>query len=102
MIEDNKIRYRIKNDNEDGKENIWRYMHYDSHTTKEQKITTMKACLKKVHNLASDKEMLSYSGVNKLVEFARLQYPKKEMKRVCSQIARETRCSTWFRIRDYI
>ena len=41
MIEDNKIRYRIKNDNENGKEDIWRYMHYDSHTTKEQKITTL-------------------------------------------------------------
>ena len=48
--------------------------------------------------MASDSKQLFFSGVEKLKEFARLEYPKGIRKFMCGVMARDTEDLTWFRI----
>ena len=70
-IEDNAIRHWLKNVNSPGQPpTVWRYAHFDSHADFTQKRATLMACLRKVHNMASDAAMLRDSAARKLFEFA--------------------------------
>jgi len=51
--DDNNITYWLKNANEDGRCNVWRYQHFHSYSPFLQKRALVTACLKKVHNMAS-------------------------------------------------
>ena len=68
----------------------------------EQKCTTLRACLKKVQNAASDDAALVTSGRKKLIEFLRLNYPLKLLWRTCTTLGVNTRNTAWFRIRDIL
>ena len=93
------ITYRLKNDNEKGEEpQIWRYHHFQSYGHYVQKRATLLASLKKVHHMASDATQLFFSGVDKLKEFSRLDYPRGIRKFMCGIMARDTEDSTWYKI----
>ena len=74
-IEGPSIRHKLKNDNEGGREKVWRYQHWESNTPFLQKRATLTACLRKVQQQASDKARLGASTLDKLAEFRRLRYP---------------------------
>ena len=60
------------------------------------------ACLQKVHTMASDYDAIVTSGLHKVIEFLRLNYPKKMLWSACTTMAVKTRNTAWFRIRDRI
>ena len=62
----------------------------------------MQACLRKVHNTASDDHVLWLSAVQKLAEFRRLQYPWHMLYLACTTLGVATRNTTWFRVRDTV
>ena len=70
-LNNNKIRTRLKNDNERSIK-IWRYHHYYSQIDYKIKRATLLAALRKVHHMASDKQQLTLSALAKLREFAEL------------------------------
>ena len=100
FVNDDGIRYRIKNVNEEGENRVWRYHRYDSYCHVQQKRATMVAILRKLHVMASDNEQLWYSGVQKLYEFEQLGYPRSLRTYACATLAKSTGNTTWFRIRD--
>ena len=100
-IEDNAIRHWLKNVNSPGQPpTVWRYAHFDSHADFTQKRATLMACLRKVHNMASDAAMLRDSAARKLFEFAALGYPRKLLWTACTTLGVATRDPTWFRVRE--
>ena len=93
------VSYRLKNNNEgNGESQIWRYQHFHSYGNYTQKRATLLASLRKVHHMASDSQQLFFSGVDKLKEFANLEYPKGIRKFMCGIMARDTDDFTWYRI----
>ena len=99
----NLIQHWLKNDNERGQQpKIWRYAHFNSHHPFAQKRSVMMACLKKVHKMASDSQVLSSSGTQKVAEFKALQYPQKMLWAACTTMGVTTRDTAWFRVRDQI
>ena len=69
-----RIRHWLKNDNpQGGPPKIWRYQHFASYCSFEQKRATLMACLKKVHGMANDGAALYQSALKKLAEFRELQ-----------------------------
>ena len=93
------ISFRLKNDNEGRNEpQIWRYHHFQSYGNYTQKRATLLASLRKVHHMASDSKQLFFSGVDKLKEFANLDYPKGIRKFMCGIMARDTEDFTWYKI----
>ena len=98
---ENEIRHWLKNENRPGEApKIWRYAHFHSHMAYDQKKAVLKACLKKVHKMASDNTALRASAINKLQEFGRLKYPYKLLWTMCTTLGVETRNPTWFDVRD--
>ena len=100
FIEENVIRFRLKNANESGKA-VWRYHHYESYSQFQQKRATLMACLRKVSKVASDNEQLWISAVAKLDEFRQLGYPRSLRTYACAIQGRDTRNTTWFRVRAH-
>ena len=99
----NRVRHWLKNQNAPGREpKVWRYAHFKSHAPFQQKRSVMMACLKKVHSMASDPHVLRGSAVQKLAEFARLQYPRRLLWSACTTMGVHTRNPAWFRARDEI
>ena len=47
-VEDDYIHFRLKNVNEGCDRKVWRYQPFDSYSTREQKVATLIATLKKV------------------------------------------------------
>ena len=92
--------YWLKNDNEDGVTRVWRYQHFWSHTSYEQKRAVLTSCLLKVHQMASNKSVLRTSAAAKLREFARLRYPRHMLKAACTYIAASRGERTWLDVRD--
>ena len=93
------ISYRLKNDNEGRTEpQIWRYHHFQSYGSYIQKRATLLAALWKVHHMASDSKQLLFSGIEKLKEFEKLDYPKGIRKYMCGILARETDNYMWYAI----
>ena len=99
---DGTIRHWLKNDNEQGQNNVWRYHHYHSHMPHLQKRAILTACLRKVHTMASDKEVLATSATYKIQEFLRLQYPPQMVRAACTYLAASTAEKTWLDVRDAI
>ena len=99
---DNTFSYYLKNDNEDGKQKIWRYQHFRSYSPYLQKRALLTACLKKVQKMASDTHVLKKSALDKIHEFQRLQYPKYMLKHACTFVAASMGVREWLDVRDQI
>lgn len=101
MVDDkNGIRYKVKNDHEDGVTRVWRYQHFCSHTPYIQKRVVLTSCLLKVHKMAGDNEMRYYSAIAKINEFKKLGYPRHMLKAACTYIAATQGERSWLDIRD--
>ena len=64
-----------------------------------QKKALVKACLRKVHTMASNEGNLRTSAMCKLTEFIRLGYPEPILKQICNYIATTTGKGIWIDIR---
>jgi hypothetical protein len=70
-VEGGRIRHWLKNDNpRDGPTRVWRYHHFASYCSYEQKRATLMACMKKVHAMASDESVLHVSALQSWKSFA--------------------------------
>ena len=102
-IRGGEIRHWLKNDNELGKPTkVWRYQHWASCCSFEQRRATLSACLKKVHGMSSDSEVLVQSAIQKLDEFRRLAYPRSVLRGACTYMAGCTACYAWIRVRHVV
>ena len=94
------IRHWLKNVNPiGGPAMVWRYQHWASCCSFEQKRATLSACLKKVHSMASDGDAVVASALQKLDEFRQLAYPKSVLRGACTYMAACTACYAWIRVR---
>ena len=100
VIEHNKIRFRLKNDNEDGSTKVWRYQHFDSNTPFLQKRATLTACLRKTQSMASDPRMMMRGALAKIAEFRKLRYPISVIDNACTFLAASQGEGTWITIRN--
>ena len=88
----NNIQYWLKNDNHPNvPPKTWRYAHFHSHMAYNQKKAVLKACLQKVHKMASDNTARRISAIHKLVEFGKLGYPYKLLWSMCTTMGVESR-----------
>ena len=94
-VKGGKIEYRLKNTNAEGGKKVWRYHSFDSYTPNTQKVSTMKAVLKKVDKMASDQAQRWRSAIYKLEEFSRLGYPAVIRRHACLAIAEEVDTALW-------
>ena len=101
LDERGELRHWLKNDNADGSDRIWRYQHFGSHAPYKQKRAVLTACLRKVHQHASDEKALILSAIQKMREFERLFYPRHMLKAACTFMAASLRSPVWFDIRDH-
>jgi len=85
-IENNRIRFKLKNDNETHIDTVWRYQHWESNSTFLQKRATLTACLRKVQSMASDPVCLGDSALAKIAEFRRLRYPLSVCQKACNYL----------------
>ena len=76
-VDGNEIKHKLKNDNEDGSNRIWRYQHWYANTPFLQKRATLTACLRKVQHQASNPAIMGSSALDKIAEFRRLRYALK-------------------------
>jgi len=103
QIRGNSIWHWLKNDNVRGQPpKVWRYHHFASYCSFEQKRATLMACLKKVHRMASDRYVLQCSALQKLEEFHRLQYPTAVLRGVCTYMAACTSQYGWIQVREIV
>ena len=97
------VRHWLKNENPiGGPAKVWRYQHWASYCSFEQKRATLSACLKKVHGMASDPDAVYQGGLQKLDEFRRLAYPKTVLRGACTYMAACTSCFAWIRVRRIV
>ena len=96
------VRFWLKNANAGGVKKLWRYQHFDSYATYEQKRATLTVCLRKVQRMASDRDALESSGRDKIREFVDLGYPRRMLKAICNFLGASTRERGWFDVRDSI
>ena len=83
---------------------IWRYKDFRSHAPFAQKRALITMMMSKVHKMASDKESLTTSALQKLAEFARLGYPPGLLRGVCNYMYMfaTTRVGAWIDARDQL
>ena len=81
---------------------VWRYNHFHSHGSVIQKRATLTACLRKVENMASTKDLMVQSARTKLQEFKNLAYPNSILKGVCTFLAATTGNDAWIAVRSTI
>ena len=97
------IRHWLKNENPmGGPPKVWRYQHFASNCSFEQKRATMTACLKKVQSQASDQDTIFSTALVKLDEFRRLAYPKPVLRGACTYMAACTSSFAWIRVRRVV
>ena len=90
-VKENRFRHWLKNDNTTERPHtIWRYQHFASATSFQQKRAVIMACTQKIQRMASDKKAIYDSAVQKLAEFARLKYPISVLRGVCTYMAATT------------
>ena len=65
-----------------------------------QKRATLTACLRKVHEQASDPEMLRIGAIDKMAEFRKLRYPESVLFKACNRLGASSGEGEWIRIRD--
>ena len=102
ITKDNHIKFWLKNDNETGQDKIWRYQEFNSHMPYIQKRGILNACLRKAQKMASDKETLRKSGLDKAREFQRRVYPVGMLKAVCQYMAASQNDMTWMDVKNDI
>ena len=100
-IEGDTIHHWLKNDNETHTK-VWRYQHFKSHGPYLQKRALLTTCLKKVHKMASSSQLLVSSGLAKVREFLKLEYPVYVVKAACGYMAASTGERAWLDVRDQI
>ena len=98
-IDDGRVVHWLKNDNEGGKREVWRYQHFQSATPFMQKRATLTACLKKVERMASDDAQLIRGAKDKLAEFRALRYPVSVLRQACSFLAASESRGAWITAR---
>tara|TARA_B110000008_G_scaffold202883_1_gene201537 strand:- start:398 stop:919 length:522 start_codon:yes stop_codon:yes gene_type:complete len=95
--------YQIKNENRAGEEpKVWRYKDFRSHAPYAQKRALITMMMRKVAKMASDKQTLAESAMQKLEEFRRLRYPIGLLRGVCNFMGATTGDGTWIGIRNAI
>ena len=94
-VEEDRVRFRIKNGNAGGVRKVWLYHAWDSYVPEQQKRSTMVSTLKKVDCMASDDAELFESAVDKLREFADLGYPARMRRKACSVVEQEGGSHVW-------
>ena len=105
-IRGNRIRHKLKNDNEGGQAKIWRYKHFDDGSPFMEKRATLTACLKKVQQMitqmASDQQsdVFATAALDKIAEFRRLRYPLSVLTKCCTYLGATTGVGQWFTVRD--
>ena len=67
-----------------------------------QKRALLQACLQKVAKMASDKDALYHSALQKISEFTDLQYPRSVLRGVCTYLGATTGEGTWINVRHAI
>ena len=103
QIKGNRIIHTIKNDNTEREPHkIWRYAHFKSYTPFQQKKAVLGAALKKVEKFSNTHNGTITSGLQKVQEFTRLQYPRKMIWSACTTMGVQSRNTAWFRIRDQL
>ena len=60
------------------------------------------ACMKKVQAMASDRDVLYPSAVQKMDEFRRLSYPIAVLRGVCTYMAACTHEYEWIKVRSEV
>ena len=101
-IKENVFEFRLKNDNEDGKQKVWRYQHFHSNSPFLQKRATLVACLRKVQEMASGPHILYASALAKVEEFRRLRYPLSVLHKTCAYLGASTGEVAWLDVRDVL
>ena len=102
VTEENKVHYRLKNDNEQADGDVWRYQHWDSHTTPQRKRATLVAALRKAQTMASTRINLIGAALAKAAEFRRLRYPLYTLQKACSQLGATTGEGAWITVREIL
>ena len=98
----NEFEFRLKNDNENGKQKVWRYQHFHSNSPFLQKRATLVACLRKVQEMASGPHILYTSALAKVEEFRRLRYPLSVLHKTCAYLGASTGEAAWLDVRDVL
>ncbi len=98
-VEQNKMVFRLKNANEK-ETKVWRYQHFYSHATYQQKRAVLVASLRKVQKMASDADQLHVSAIAKLREFEKLKYPVWMLKKACNLLGATTNEGRWIAVRN--
>ena len=101
-IKENAVRFWLKNQNSGGEKQVWRYQHYESYASYQQKRATLMACLRKVQKMASDRQALERSAWDKIVEFRELGYPRRVLRTACNYLGATTGERGWFEVRDQL
>ena len=101
-IKENAVRFWLKNQNSGGEKQVWRYQHYESYASYQQKRATLMACLRKVQKMASDRQALERSAWDKIVEFRGLGYPRRVLRTACNYLGATTGERGWFEVRDHL
>ena len=81
---------------------VWRYKDFRSHAPYAQKRALITMMMRKVAKMASDKQTLAESAMQKLEEFRRLRYPIGLLRGVCNFMGATTGDGTWIGIRNAI
>ena len=96
-----RFEFQLKNDNKPGMEPaVWRYQHFHSHGSFMQKRALLTSCMKKVHKMASSRDTLRESALQKLAEFKRLKYPQSMLQGVCTFMGATTGEGAWIGVRS--
>ena len=100
-LRDNLFRHWLKNENTVQRPHtVWRYQHFASATAFQQKRAVIMACMKKVQRMASDKEAIQRSAIQKFAEFARLEYPISVLRG--TYMAAVTAEYEWIKVRERV
>ena len=99
-MEDGNIKHKLKNDNEGGKDNVWRYQHFYSNTAFLQKRATLTACLRKAQSMASDPQRVREGALEKITEFRRLRYPLSVLQKACNYLGAMSGEGMWITVRN--
>ena len=81
---------------------IRRYQEFNSHMPYIQKRGILNACVRKAQKMASDKETLRKSGLDKAQEFQRRGYPVGMLKAVCQYMGASQNDMTWMDVKNDI
>ena len=101
-IKDERFEFWLKNTNADGTQRTWRYHNYNSDANTVTKMSTLKACLRKVHAMASNAEVLHRSALAKIAEFRAIGYPTHLLRRTCAELAISAGDTAWYAVRQAI